>query len=62
MAQDCSFSQLVHQPTREGNLLDLVLTDIDAKCDVLPKIADHNAVMVKVNLEVPQVKRCSRLV
>ena len=43
-------------------MLDLVLSDIDAKCKVVPKIADHSGVLVAVDLDVPQTKRHSRLV
>ena len=61
-AQDCSLCQLVRSPTRGENLLDLVLSDIEAKCEVMPKIADHNAVLIKVGLSVPEVKHHSRVV
>ena len=53
----CDFhgmSQLVREPTRNEYLLDLVITDI-CKCsvNVLPCIADHNALLVK--LPMPEV-------
>jgi len=53
----CDFhnlSQLVREPTRNDYLLDLVLTDIP-KCSskVMPYIADHRGVMVK--LPTPEV-------
>ena len=62
ISHDCCFSQLVQQPTRGENMLDLVLSDIDAKCKVVPKIADHSGVLVTEDLDVPQTKRHSRLV
>ena len=62
VSQDCCFSQLVQQPTRGENLLDLVLSDIEAKCKVVPKIADHSGVLVTVDLDTPQTRRHSRLV
>ena len=41
--------QMVKEPTRNDYLLDLVITDIGGSvAKVLPKIADHNAVLVKV--------------
>ena len=40
---------MVKEPTRNDYLLDLVITDIGGSvAKVLPKIADHNAVLVKV--------------
>jgi hypothetical protein len=47
-------SQLVREPTRNEYLLDLVITDI-CKCSVtvLPRIADHNSLLVK--LPIPEV-------
>ena len=62
IAQDCGFNQLVRKPTREDNLLDLVLSDMDAKCEVLPKIADHQAVAIRLALSVPEVKQQHRFV
>ena len=47
-------SQLVREPTRNDYLLDLVCTDIPkARVSVLPKIADHKAVLTK--LPFPEV-------
>ena len=45
----------VGQPTREGNLLDLVLTDMakGVVCKVLPKLEDHALVLATVALGVP---------
>ena len=41
--------QMVKEPTRNDYLLDLVITDIGGSvAKVLPKIANHNAVLVKV--------------
>ena len=62
VAQECSLCQLVRGPTREENLLDLVLSDMDARCEVLPKIADHKAVLIKVAWDVPEIKQHSRVV
>lgn len=47
--------QLVWEPTRGEYILDLLLTDIDGvKCKVLPKVADHNALLVKWPLPAPK--------
>ena len=42
----------MRQPTRDGHLLDLVLTDsADVLCRVLPKLADHSVVETTLVLE-----------
>ena len=52
----CDFhglQQLVREPTREEYLLDLVCTDVcGSSVKVLPKIADHKAVLAKLPLPV----------
>ena len=56
------FEERVKQPTREKNLLDLVLTDLhtDVKCEVRPQLADHNCVLVTTELGVPSVVEVER--
>jgi hypothetical protein len=57
------FRQLVHESTRESNLLDLVITDIEGvKVKVLPGIADHKAVLATLTQKVPQSKIIRRRV
>jgi len=47
--------QLVKEPTRINNLLDLVLTDLDdVNSVVLPQIGDHSAVLTTVKLATPE--------
>ena len=47
--------QLVKEPTRNEYLLDLAITDmVGSSASVLSKIADHQAVLVK--LPIPEVK------
>ena len=46
--------QLVHEPTRKEYLLDLAITIVGASVSVLPYIADHKAIQVK--LPIPEVK------
>jgi hypothetical protein len=49
------FRQLVKEPTRGPNLLDLLMTDIDdVKCRVLPAIADHSGILASLKLRVPR--------
>lgn len=48
---ELGFEQKVMQPTRGENLLDLVLTNVtDVRRDVQPPIADHNVVVVRLNM------------
>ena len=54
VAWSCGLKQFVRDPTRDGNLLDLVLSDIDnITCKVTPDIADHKGVFVTLKLPVP---------
>ena len=47
--------QLVWRPTRGDHLLDLAITDIEsAAVSICPKIADHLALMVRLNLSLPE--------
>ena len=52
---DHGFTQHVREPTREGHLLDLVLSDLEVPVPtvVLPKIADHGLVLASFSLGVP---------
>jgi hypothetical protein len=49
------FSQIVKGPTREENLLDLVLTDLDlgSRVSILPGVSDHSMVAASFNVQVP---------
>lgn len=45
--------QRVRSPTRGGNLLDLVLSEVSSlSCHVLPPVADHNVVEVALSFSV----------
>ena len=48
-------TQCVSGTTRDINLLDLVLTDLDAftQCEILPRISDHNMVLLRLDITVP---------
>ena len=55
--------QLVRGPTRNENLLDLALTDIEsAGATVSSKIADHSIVSIRLNLILPQTASHERKV
>ena len=47
-------SERVGKPTRGDNLLDLVLSDLDAelKCEVKPGISDQESVLGTVNFKI----------
>ena len=48
--------QMVREPTRGANLLDLVLTDLDGlvKTKVVGSLADHRSVLLELRLATPQ--------
>ena len=55
--------QLVREPTREENLLDLVLTNSGGvRCTVLEKVADHKLVEARLQLPVPREETVYRQV
>ena len=55
--------QLVREPTRDGSLLDLVLTDItELTCEVGPKVADHRYIVATANVDVPETAIVKRSV
>ena len=56
------FEEKVQKPTRGKHLLDLVLTDLDkeVESEVLPKLADHALVLVKVQAPVPKTVEVER--
>ena len=56
--------QLVQEPTRRPNLLDLALSSLHgaAAATVVPVIADHNGVLVIVKLHNPKVHVIQRTV
>ena len=59
--QRYGFIQTVRDPTREDNLLDLVLTDLNClKSSVLPGVSDHKFVMTTASVSIPAPALCSR--
>ena len=55
---------MVNEPTRKGNLLDVVLTDLvdETETKVLPSITDQNLVLVEQSLSAPDAKTIERQV
>ena len=64
ICKDHSLKQLVTEPTRGPNLLDLVLSSLGAaaSASVVPAIADHKGVLVNVRLSIPKVHTIERSV
>ena len=57
------FRQLMREPTRGPNLLDLFMTDIDdVKCKVVPAIADHGGGLASLRFRVPRAEIVQRQV
>ena len=54
--------QFVQGPTRDKHLLDLLISDIDLHCKVLPKIADHCCVTACMKFVVPKAHVIKRQV
>ena len=55
--------QIVREPTRNGNLLDLALTDLDeVRCKVIAKVADHSGLALALPIPAPRVEIQCRLV
>ena len=55
--------QLVCEPTRGENLLDLAFTDLDeVRCKVVSQIADHKGLALTLPLSVPRLEIQSRMV
>ena len=55
--------QIVDEPTRYNNLLDVVMTDVpSATCTVKGKIQDHNYLVVNLNLSVQETIEVDRMV
>ena len=55
--------QIVREPTRGDNLLDLALTDMDeVRCKVVGKIADHKGLQLVLPISVPRVDIRPRMV
>ena len=60
---EAGLKQLVRTPTREGHLLDLVLTNIPgARASVLPAITDHKIVKAELTFKVPEQSTVTRMV
>ena len=51
---DYGLEQLVHQPTRQGNIQDIVLTsdpDMITNVDTAPGISDHEVILFDITIQ-----------
>ena len=55
ICKDHGLKQLVTEPTRRSNLLDLVLSSLHGSIStkVLPRISDHKSICVRIDLPAP---------
>ena len=60
---ELGLEQLVRSPTREGHLLDLVVTDITGvKVQTLPAISDHKLIIAELKFKTPESTTANRTV
>ena len=64
ICKEHALKQVVSDPTRGPNLLDLALSSVPAACsaEVLGKFSDHNAVFVRVDIPTPCIDVLERVV
>ena len=63
IGESLGITQLVEEPTREGNILDLILVTSPDRCqrvDVIPGISDHDAVCATYKAKVSRNKKKPR--
>ena len=60
---DCALTQLIEEPTRHENTLDLMITNIPSlvyRQEVVPGISDHDAVYIEMNIDPKKNKQKQR--
>ena len=60
---DHGFSQLVHTPTRNNNILDIFFTNqssLTKSCEVIQGISDHDIVFISTSVTIPYSKSTAR--
>ena len=60
---DHGFSQLVHTPTRNNNILDIFFTNqssLTKLCEVIPGISDHEIVSISTSITIPYSRPIAR--
>ena len=58
MCNTLGLTQHVKEPTRDDQILDLVMTDLDANCKTFPRLgtSDHNPVLLRLNVPLDRDK------
>ena len=64
MCNTLGLTQLVQEPTREDQIFDLAMTELDAICKTFPKLgtSDNNPVMMKLDVSSDRDKPYQRKV
>ena len=65
MLSDLGMEQLVEEPTRRDNTLDLVITNtphLIPRVEILPGLSDHDAVFCEINIHPHKRKQIPRLI
>lgn len=65
LATELNLGQMVNEPTRNGNILDLVFTNTPTfvqNIDILPGLGDHDIVLIDALLTPQRVKAPRRKV
>ena len=64
MCNTLGLAQLVKEPAREDQILDLVMTDLDATCKTFPRLgtSDTNPLLLKLNVPIDMDKPYQRKV
>jgi len=60
---DHGLEQMVCDPTRDGNILDLLLTNDPMSCiktEVIPGISDHEAILTSLDVKVKRITQAKR--
>ena len=60
---DCALTQLIEEPTRHENTLDLMITNVPSlvyRQEVVPGISDHDAVYIEMNIDPKKNKQKQR--
>ena len=62
ICSDAGLTQIVREPTRKENLLDLIVTSMpeSSKATVVGSVSDHRAVFCATNIDVPQIVEVER--
>jgi hypothetical protein len=63
VTHDTGLVQLIEQPTRQDNTLDLMITNLPSqipRTEIIPSISDHDIVFVELNITPTKLKQKQR--